>query len=134
MIGFLILIGGFTPTVTRAQMNPADGVTQEDFDAFNPLKVGPAATGVDDATRASLATPGGIISRLLEFAFPIAGMILFVMLVWGGFEMIYGASTTSKAVEAGKNRITTSLIGFFLLFASYWIVQILEVVFGIKIL
>lgn len=104
-----------------------DGITSADFDAFNPLKI------ANSPQAGQLSTPGGIISRLLEFAFPLAGMILFVMLLWGGFEMVYGASNTSKAVEAGRNRITTALIGFILLFSSYWIIQILEVVLGIKV-
>lgn len=115
-------------------LGPTDGISNEDFDALNPLKIGTGIGGGQGSALAfNLSTPGGIISRLLDFAFPIAGMILFVMLAWGGFEMVYGASNTSKAVEAGKNRITTAIIGFILLFASYWIVQLLEVVFGIKV-
>ncbi len=117
-----------------SNVGPTDGVTSSDFDAFNPLKIGQNSTGGTGSNLATdLSTPGGIISRLLDFAFPLAGLILFVMLVWGGFEMVYGANNTSKAIEAGRNRITTSLIGFILLFASYWIMQILEVVLGIKI-
>lgn len=119
------------PLASECNINPVGGVGKSDFDAFNPLKVG--NQGGPSQYADLLSTPGGIVTRLLEFAFPIAGMILFVMLLWGGFEMIYGASTTSKAVEAGKNRVTTAIIGFFLLFASYWIIQILQVVLGIKI-
>lgn len=111
-----------------------EGVTSSDFDAFNPLKIGQNSTGGTGSNLATdLSTPGGIISRLLDFAFPLAGLILFVMLVWGGFEMVYGANNTSKAIEAGKNRITTALIGFILLFASYWIMQLVEVILGITI-
>ncbi|MDH5533531.1 MAG: pilin [Candidatus Pacebacteria bacterium] len=107
----------------------AENVTAGDFDALNPLKV---ARKTEDVTvEQDLSTPGGIISRLLEFAFPLAGLILFVMLFWGGFEITYGAST-SKSMEAGKNRITAALIGFFLLFASFWIIQILQEILGIE--
>lgn len=117
-----------------AAVGPTDGVTSSDFDAFNPLKIGQNSTGGTGSNLATdLSTPGGIISRLLDFAFPLAGLILFVMLVWGGFEMVYGANNTSKAIEAGKNRITTALIGFILLFASYWIMQLVEVILGITI-
>lgn len=119
------------PKLPECDLSPTDEITKSDFDAFNPLKIG--NNGGTSPYADQLSTPGGIVSRLLEFAFPIAGMILFVTLLWGGFEMIYGASTASKAVEAGKNRITAAIIGFFLLFASYWMVQILEVILGIKI-
>ena len=109
-------------------------VTEDDFNAFNPLKSDTIArTPGSDADPNKLSTPGGIISRILEFSFPLAGLILFIMLFWGGFEILYGSST-SKSMEAGKNRITSAIIGFFLLFASFWIIQILEVVLGIKII
>lgn len=110
---------------TAFALDGVDPITDQDFDDLNPLLIGGGDT--------KLTTPGGFISKLLEYAFPLAGIILFVMLVWGGFEMLYGA-TTSKSMEAGKNRVTAALIGFFLLFSSFWIIQILEVVFGINII
>lgn len=54
------------------------------------------------------------------------------MIVWGGFEMML--SSVSGKKDAGRKRITAAVIGFFLLFCSYWIVQILERVFGIRVL
>lgn len=108
-----------------------DGPSNETFDSLNPLKR--TDTQSDQSVGASLSTPGGIVSRLLAFALPMSGLILFVMLVWGGFEILAG-SATSKSVDAGKQRITAAIVGFFLLFSSYWIVQILEVVFAVKIL
>jgi hypothetical protein len=104
----------------------SEGVTSNLLDDVNPLKI----TGSDQAE--ALSTPGGIISRVLLFAFPMAGLILFVMILWGGFEMLAG-SATKKSVDAGKQRITAAIIGFVLLFVSYWIIQIISVVFGINI-
>lgn len=106
-----------------------EGPTQETFDAFNPLK-----EFKDDSitVEQDLSTPGGILSRVLVFAFPIAGLILFVMLIWAGFEMLSGAAT-KKSLDAGRQRATAAIIGFGLLFVSYWIVKIIEVVFGIKV-
>lgn len=77
-------------------------------------------------------TPAGIVSAVLPLLFTAAGMILFLMLVWGGFEMMINA-TDSKAQEAGKQRITAAIIGFVLLFCSYWIAQLLQYVFGVTI-
>ncbi|MBU0978692.1 MAG: pilin [Patescibacteria group bacterium] len=118
--------------------HPFDAPSSETFDSLNPLWIGGGdsiqdATGATSPYASDLSTPGGIISRLLDFIFPIAGLILFVMLVWGGFEMLIGAPT-KKSIEAGKNRITAAIIGFLLLFASYWLMQIVEVVFGIVVL
>lgn len=108
-------------------LNIFAGPTSGDFKALNPLALG-GSIFVDD-----FSSPAGIINRLLLFLFPLAGLILFVMIVWGGFEMISGA-TNSKSMEAGKQRITAALIGFFLLFASFWIIQIIEYIFNIAIL
>jgi hypothetical protein len=125
---FAPVISLLLPVIVKADEDLGGPITDADFEALNPLVQANDGAGGDK----SLMTPGGIISKLLEFAFPLAGIILFVMLIWGGFEMLYGAST-SKAMEAGKNRITSAIIGFFLLFASFWIIQIIEVVFGITI-
>ena len=124
--------GGTTEESNGGALNQGitTGVTDEDFDNLNPLMVANKTPDVN--VEEDLTTPGGVISRLLSFAFPIAGLILFIMLFWGGFEILYGSST-SKSMEAGKNRITSALIGFFLLFASFWIIQILEEVLGIII-
>lgn len=99
------------------------------LDSLNPLKMGGGNT--DIATQ--LSTPGGIVSRLLQFLFPIAGLILFLMLVWGGFEILVKSTQGTKGIEAGKNRITAAIVGFLLLFATYWMAQIIEVIFGIVI-
>jgi len=113
-------------TTTNANPNinkPAD------FDQFNPLKM----RGEDTSISPVFDTPADVINRFLLFAFPIAGLILFVMIVWGGFDMLTKA-TTKKSIEDGKKRITNAVIGFILLFVAYWLVQIIEVVFGVKIL
>ncbi len=102
-------------------------VDKATLDSFNPLLVenSPVAT--------ELSTPGGIISRAMTYVFPIAGLGLFVLLVASGFEIMMAAAG-KKSIDAGKQRATAAVVGFMLLFASYWIIQILETVFGIKIL
>ena len=124
------------PTPTGPVIDPINPPTDEFFDLVDPLQHGGGKTILDDVASpfaAQLKTPGGIISRLLFFAFPLAGLILFVMLVWAGFEILIGAPT-KKSIDAGKQRATAAIVGFLLLFASYWIFQIIEVVFGVKIL
>jgi hypothetical protein len=105
-------------------INILQGPTNETFDTLNPLRKSPF--------RRQLSTPGGIVSRLLIFIFPAAGLVLFVMLVWGGFEVLIGGFE-KKSLDAGKQRITAAIVGFLLLFASYWIMQIVEYVFGLVI-
>lgn len=141
-----VAAGGSTPACTEECRNetpnlPGDVIkpvlapTNETFDAFNPLKIAGGDTAEDTAASVhadQLSTPGGIVTRVLEFIFPLAGLILFLMISWGGFEVLMGASDSSK-VTAGKQRVTSAIVGFLILFASYWMVQIMEVVFGVVI-
>lgn len=129
----LILVALFAPSPLSAAGNSGlpdsstFAVTKDVLDGFDPLKT------QGSAQAAALSTPGGIISRALSFAFPIAGMILFVMIVVGGLEILAGA-TNSKSLQSGQQRVTMAILGFMVLFASYWITQILELIFGIAIL
>ncbi len=79
------------------------------------------------------STPASALNHLMPYLFSLAGMILFIMIVWGGFEMMRGAADT-KAFDAGKQRVVSALIGFGLLFISYWIAQIVQFIFGVNIL
>lgn len=78
-------------------------------------------------------TIGALFTKAFPYLYVFGGFVLFVMLVWGGFEMLTGATDT-KAQEAGKQRISAAGIGFLLLFVSYWLIQIIEIVFKINIL
>lgn len=128
--------GGGNPTNPTNPTNPGggtgggidifEGPTSANFRELNPLNM------FGSATSRTLNSPGAIVSRLLTFAFPLAGLILFVMIVWGGFEMLTGA--TGKGIEAGRQRVTAALVGFTLLFVAYWVFQIVEVIFGVVIL
>lgn len=118
---------GTTDTTENPQPDIFAGPNSADFKALNPLEM------FNSPAKADLSSPGGIISRLLLFAFPIAGLILFVMLVWAGFEIIMG-SASGKSIDAGRQRATAAIIGFGLLFVSYWLMQIVEVIFGVTIL
>ena len=76
---------------------------------------------------------GGIINAFLPTLLTIAGLILFGMLVMGGFTMLAGAAD-KESQEKGKKMITSALTGFFIIFLAYWIAQILHVVFKVNIL
>jgi acyl-CoA synthetase (AMP-forming)/AMP-acid ligase II len=74
----------------------------------------------------------GIINRMIPMLMVIGGIILFLMLIAGGFTLLTSA-TNPDQVEKGKKQITAAIIGFGLIFSSYWLVQIIEVVFGVSI-
>ena len=77
-------------------------------------------------------TLSDLLTQALPLIFPIAGIILFVYLVWGGFDYLTSMGDPKKA-EAGRAKITNAVIGFTIIFASYWIVQIVDYLFKIGI-
>lgn len=72
---------------------------------------------------------GEILSQSLGYVFAAAGIGLLLMIISSGFSLMTSAGDPKKSA-AGKMRLTNAIIGFLLIFAAYWIVQILGVVFG----
>jgi len=103
------------------------------FDLINPMIIADKEDPDSTDKSTELSTPAGVINELLKILFPAAVLILFAMLSWGGFEMLTGAAS-EKNLTAGKSRITSAIVGFILLFCSFWIVRIVEAIFRIKIL
>ena len=76
---------------------------------------------------------GSLISTLLPYIFVIAGLILFFIIIGAGFSMFTSAGNPEKSKKAGQ-QLTFGIVGFFIIFASYWISQLLENIFGVSIL
>ena len=73
------------------------------------------------------------ISRAIQYSIIIAGLIFFVKLILAGFTYLTSTGDSGKIQEATKE-ITNALIGLLLVVSVFFIKQILETVFGIKIL
>lgn len=79
-------------------------------------------------------TLGYFISKILPNVYIAAGLILLFLLIGGGLMVIVGAGQESpERAGQGKKAITAAIAGFFIIFASYWIIQIIEEVTGIEI-
>jgi len=76
-----------------------------------------------------------LISLILRNALTLAGILFLCLLIYGGLGLIMTAgSEDAKKLQAAKDSLTTSLIGFVVVFSAYFIIQILEVITGLKIL
>lgn len=80
----------------------------------------------------ALITPAGIINLVIPYLYGAAGIILLVMLTTSGYSYMFSRGDP-KGIQVAQSRITTSLIGLFLLFASFWIVKLVGQFFGITI-
>lgn len=83
----------------------------------------------------ALEGPNGIsniVSIFLEAAFALAGIILLFFFILGGIGLISsaGQSDPGKA-EQSKKTITSAVIGFVIVFASYWIVKLIGQLLGV---
>ena len=76
-------------------------------------------------------TTGSIINILVSLLFSIAGLLLLLYLIYGGFMFLTSGGDPNKA-QVAKGIITTALIGFIIIFTSYWIVQIAGRVLGLQ--
>lgn len=96
------------------------------------------STPLDFSSLESVSVPkfaggsiGNIVSELLKYLFPFAGLLLLLYLLFGGFSLMTSGGDP-KAVQSAKGKITNALIGFIIVFAAYWIVQIIGTILGIE--
>src|SRR3990170_3081780 len=102
-------------------------IAQIDFETlYGELNQGTANFVFDESL-----TLGQIISSLVPYLFVIAGLLLLLYLVFGGFGLMTSRGDP-KAVAASRERITFALVGFIIIFVSYWIVQIVGQILGIQ--
>ncbi|HLL60962.1 MAG TPA: pilin [Candidatus Nitrosocosmicus sp.] len=73
---------------------------------------------------------GDLVNKFTDFLYPIAGVLLFLYLAWGGFDFLLSRGDKER-VEKGKAKITAAIIGFILLVLSYVLVRIIASVFGL---
>lgn len=76
---------------------------------------------------------GQIITKILPYTFVIAGLLLFAYLLYGGFHLATSFGSPKAILEAWQI-IFRALVGFVLVFASFWLIKIVETMFGLKIL
>ena len=81
------------------------------------------------------STPGALITIILKNVFILAGVLLLVIIILGGVSYISGAGNNDpKKAAAAKQTITNAIIGFLIIFTSYWIIKIIETITGLKII
>lgn len=74
-------------------------------------------------------TPGDVISRVMEYVFPFAGIILLFMIILSGYQLIISRGESSK-IQSATKRITYSLLGFGILIISYLMVKTISFILG----
>ncbi len=76
---------------------------------------------------------GDFIGIIIPNIMMISGIILFFLLLFGGFLIITNSGDVEKQKQ-GSKAITTSIIGFIIIFSAYWILQLINVITGANLL
>ena len=81
---------------------------------------------------AKFPTLSSLVNVILPNVYMLAGVLFFILLIFGGLGVIMGAGGSDpKKAEQGKQAVTMALVGFLLIFISYWIVQLVGQITGI---
>lgn len=73
---------------------------------------------------------GDLINLLMSFLVPLGAIILFFIILWGGYDFILSQGQQDK-IESAKMKITAGIIGFILLALSYILVAVIGQIFGV---
>ena len=78
---------------------------------------------------------GDLVTLFVNISFTLAGVLLLIFFIMGGIGMIAsaGGSDPQKMAQAQKTT-TSALIGFIIVFTSYWIVKLIGSIIGVDIL
>lgn len=77
---------------------------------------------------------GSFISIVLPTVFVVSGIILLVLIIFGGLTMILNAgSGDAKKIEQGQKALTSGITGMVLIFVAWWVIKIIEYITGVKI-
>lgn len=75
---------------------------------------------------------GDLISLIIRNSIVIAGLVMIALIIGGGIAIIKSAGNSEEAAK-GKQTATTGFIGFVIVFSTYWIIQIIQIITGVSI-
>lgn len=123
------MLFGIIPTVYAQPATPTE---------VSPCGAGTGEINLGDCLRLSDSTrvsdvydnPAFLVNLLISNLFVIAGVIFFLFIIVAGFKFITGGQ---KGAEESKDIMKTALIGFSIMFAAYWVIQIIALLTGVVI-
>lgn len=119
------MLFGLIPTVNAQATSPCGAGRVGGVDLGDCLQL-------SDSTKVSAVytDPAFLVNLIVRNLFVLAGVILFLMFIVAGYKFILGGA---KGAEEANSIVTTAITGFIIMFAAYWIVQIVSLLTGINI-
>ena len=104
-----------------AQCNPGQG----GIDLGNCLQLA-GSTPVQDLYN----NPAFLVNLIVRNLFILAGVLLTLTIFMAGYKFV---SKGKEGIQEGKQMVTNAMVGFLIMFAAYWIVQIIALLTGADI-
>lgn len=76
---------------------------------------------------------GLIITAVIPYIYVGAGLFLLVNLIMGGITLMTAAGDANKTKQ-GYGQLTSALIGFIIIFVSFFVAQLIQIALGVKFL
>lgn len=96
------------------------------------LAVGQITISVPKPANLPISDVGLLLSGAIGFILVIAALAAFIFLIWGGIQWITSGGDKS-AVEAARSRILAAIIGLFVVFAAWALMNLLGQFFGFSL-
>ncbi len=98
-------------------------------------------SGVDFGQLQDQATPkfasgtklGTVVNQVLILLFPLAGIVVFFYLIYGGYQYLMSQGDP-KAIASAQQTITYAVIGFLVMVSAYFVVQALGVTLNLSVI
>jgi Type IV secretion system pilin len=87
----------------------------------------PAAGGI-----ATISNFSCLFSNVVKVALGFAGIVLFILLIVGGFKYITSGGDP-KAIEGAKKTLTSAILGLVLILVSYLILVLISAITGVDV-
>jgi len=114
---------GLTATPALANITPPPA----------PAPVGNLFIPTEAVAGFSITSLGEFIGAIMQLLFILAGVLVFVYLVWGGIQWLTSGGD-SGSTQAARDRITAALVGLAIISISYALVILIQAFFGITII
>jgi hypothetical protein len=81
---------------------------------------------------ATISDLGGLFERVVTYALGFAGIVLFILLIVGGFKFITSGGDP-KAVEGARKTLTSAIAGLAIILVAYLILVLISNVTGVDV-
>jgi hypothetical protein len=81
------------------------------------------------------ATLGDLVSLVLKISFVVSGVLILLLMIFAGFTIIASAGQNNpEGAKKGQQAATAAALGFAIVFVAYWIVRLIELITGLKLI